>query len=198
MDFKEFCSKIASKEIVVKGINGINVADNADPNNVAKAVEMAKQADQLSQQAKSLFMQNRFEEATTYLAQSIVLEDSLGNLFGVASDLGNLANIYLEMGKVDEAIAGFEKAIEIDVRLLVELFNRHVSNHTTPVDLVVENKLMQGLHLEGLARCLIKKKQFISAAKKTTEAIKAYREARSSSHEAQAQELLTWLAKRAG
>jgi tetratricopeptide (TPR) repeat protein len=195
VSMKDLISKLLKGEATLTQIGSITVAKNANPEGVATAVKTADQATKLSQQAKVLMQQNRFAEAATYLQQSVVLEDSIGNKYGMASDLGNLAAMYVKLKQPEKAKDAYKTALKVSKELLDELPARQARLGTTGAHAEFERNdyhTIYGMHLEGLARCLIPS-DLASAREHTQLALDAYRNGESAVQTAQAQELLDWI-----
>jgi tetratricopeptide (TPR) repeat protein len=195
MSLRDLISKLVSGDAKIKRIGSLTVAPNASPEGVAAAVEIADRATKLSQQAKLLTQQNRWAEAAVYLQQSIVLEDSIGNKYGMASDLGNLAGIYVKLNQHEKAKGAYETALKISKALLDGLPALH-ARMGTPGSLAEfersDYSVMYGMHLEGFARCLIAS-NLQSARDHALLALDAYRNGNSAVHIAQVQELVDWM-----
>lgn len=198
MDKDEFLKNIVQGKTTVNMIGSAGVASSANPRGVAAAVQTSLQAKNFSRRAKELLSQGNFDEAAIYLTQSLVLEDSVGNLQGVASDLGNLASICLEKKMHKKAAEGFEKALELDERVLDEMKERQRRDGgNVGLEVVRQCRFMRGIHLEGLARSAIADGQLADATRSAEQALAAFEEVGEREFVTQIKTLLQWLGSRA-
>jgi len=198
-ELKALIQKIESGEGKIAQIGSVVVGSGADPYGAATAVRISIQATEIAQRGMELWRQGHLEAASTCLVQSLVLEDAIGNLSGISSDLGNLGAIYNDMKIAGKAAAAYRKALQIDAQLLRELPDRADRVGQGPDQVALEHreyKLMEGLHLEGLARSQILRNEFAEARDLVSKALVAYEEAGAERQRAPAQELQTWLLKR--
>ena len=90
LPIRQVMSRIARGQIKLEWIGSISVAKGANPRGVASASMNAIRAEQLAARAKVYFSEDKYAEAFICQLQSLVIEDSIGNLAGISSDLGNL------------------------------------------------------------------------------------------------------------
>jgi tetratricopeptide (TPR) repeat protein len=200
MDLKELLPKVHSGKVRVKQIGSISVADSANPSGVAIALETSQLAKESSKRAKMLWQEGRLEEAASALLQSIVFEDTIGNKYGIASDLGNLATIYSFTGTLEKAKAIYIKALELSGRLIEELPERQKHLGTPPeiaISELREYQLLHGLHLEGLSRCLVSLGNLKDAQDHLKQAMNVYQKAGAARRVSETQALMDRLKGRA-
>jgi tetratricopeptide (TPR) repeat protein len=193
---QEILAGIARGDIQARQIGSVGVADSADPRNVAGAVKAAADAKDLAALARQFQTQGRLTQAFTCFLQSLVLEDLIGNLYGIASDLGNLADLCLEAKNYAQAAAGFSLAIALDRRLLAELPQRQKRKGIGGAPARQERQeyhFMLGVHLNEYAVCLTEQREMERARSFAEQAMGAFREAGRSDAEAKSRKLLEWI-----
>lgn len=152
MSLNKFLRAIADGKASVRRIGSVNVAKDANPHGVADAIKDRNLAVDLSQEGQQLFLVGQSDSAITRLCESIVLEDSLGNVWGLVSDLGNIAEIYRHQKEYDKA-----ENIFVWLRVKVEQLAQKIpSDRPLPTDLSSSYEfrdyhLLYGQHTHGLA-----------------------------------------------
>jgi hypothetical protein len=197
MNFKDLMNKILLGNASVEQIGSTRVANDANPQGVVSALETARRAQEFSMMAKNLWKAGRLEEAVQSLGQSVVLEESIGNLYGVVSDLGNIAAIYRDMHRYGDAE---------DILVWLRTKDEQLIEQPTAAgglrDIGLSEtqrqdyQLLYGLHTEGLARVYISTLRLELAAPLVDEAVSAYQKAKSRDHIEGAEELQRWVRKK--
>jgi tetratricopeptide (TPR) repeat protein len=190
-------NKILLGKASVEQIGSARVAEDANPQGVVSALETARRAQEFSMMAKKLWKAGRLEEAVQSLGQSVVLEESNGNLYGVVSDLGNIATIYRDMHRYGDA-----EDILVWLRTKDEQLIEQPTAASGLRDIGLSEtqrqdyQLLYGLHTEGLARVYIATLRLELAAPLVDEAVSAYQKAKSRDHIEGAEELQRWVRKK--
>ena len=151
-------SSIATGELVVSRIGSVGVAKGANPAGVASAMRAKHEAQEYARAGLQEKQRGRYSSALQLFMNSLAIEDDIGDFFGMASDLGNLADVYRLGGNPEKALVGFERALAIDeelARSLPALYNSKRVPDATQVQELGEANYMRALHFEGKARCLM-------------------------------------------
>jgi hypothetical protein len=156
ISLRELLRKVRSGEAEVQRLGSTRVAADADKGGVASAMENDLLAQSFSSRAKRLSLEGDTSGALHWLCQSIVIQESTGNISGICSDLGNMANIYLQRQEYKIAKEIFTWLRKIDFELINEPSQiGNLRELDLPEHQLRECNLMYGLHSEGLARVYI-------------------------------------------
>jgi hypothetical protein len=194
MDFNSIARRILSREASVQRIGSIPVAPEANPYGVVEAMEMRNQAECLSTQGQDFFRKGQPNRAITCLCQSIVLEDAIGNMWGLISDLGNIAEIYRHCQEYEKAENIFVW-LRVKDQQLIDRANSFVpqSENKAPEYEANDYHLLYGQHTEGLARVYIATNRRKLARPLMPEVLTSYRIAQRSDRILTATDLDDWL-----
>lgn len=198
MNFKSIAKSILSGEASVRRIGSVRVAGDSERHGVVEAMEMLDQAKDLSRRGQEFFLQGEPDRAITCLCQSIVLEDAIGNMWGLASDLGNIAEIYRHCREYEKAENIFEW-LRIRDQQLINKGQRSVpQTENEPSDHEFNDyHLLYAQHTEGLARVYIATGRRKLAVPLMAEILNSYRIAQRGDRIQTATDLDNWLREHA-
>ena len=197
LSLKDMLRKIASGDAKVTGIANVDVPDGADSDAVIAAITNTDQARQLSSRGLALAQNGQFEEAIVTLHESVAVEESLGNTWGIASDLGNIGECYRELKQWKQAEEVFRRALRLVGQMLADLERSPERKPSTNFQ-IQDCHRMYGLDSEGLSRTLIAVGRAKEAAPIVEEAIQAYDSANAEHEGMLARRLRDWLLTSAG
>jgi hypothetical protein len=193
MSLRSFIRSILDGKSSPRRIGSVTVAEDADRYNLVAAIKDQDTAKSLSLAAQSLFLAGFPDAAVTKLCESIVLEDSIGNMWGLVSDLGNIAEIWRHGGKYDKA-----EEIFIWLRLKVEALIAKPdprSDYAPTEHELRDYWLLYGQHTHGLALVYVSTKRLGLANDLVPEMLNAYEKAGNPDGVRTATELRSWLKK---
>ena len=191
---KELIKKILAGKTSVNRIGSARVALGADPSGVVVALETAALAEEFARSAKELRRKGEVEAAIQGFCRSVVLEEFVGNLWGISSDLGNVAEIYRDLKKYDIAEEIYVWLRELDEHLINEPAQvGDLRKLETPDEQMQDYRLLFGLHSEGLAMVYVATGRYPLAMKLIPEIERSYETAGRKDDLSRVHDLRTWL-----
>jgi hypothetical protein len=177
MDLSGMKKKLLSGEPIER-IGSSRVAPDADREGLAVAIENAELALQFARMAEHALGRGDPESAIYTYCQSIVFEESINNIWGICSDLGNVAEIYRLMGVYDKAEEIYVWLRMKDTELQVEPpEGTGLRPIAVPERQIKDYFMLHALHTEGLARVYIATGRKSSAIALMDEMINSYTKA---------------------
>jgi tetratricopeptide (TPR) repeat protein len=173
-NFENIVRGILDQEIQVLQIGSVRVSPNAKPVNLVIALETRQQAHDLSTKGREFTLMGDFDSALAAFRQSIVLEESLGNYWGIASDLGNMAEIYRQARDYDRAENLLVWLREFDQSLIHEFFARPRDFTEGRREQLKDYYLLFGMHSESLLRIYLATDRAQFASQIAAEMIDSY------------------------
>ena len=189
----DLLKKIDSGEAEVIGVGNAPVTPGANADEMLAAVENASVAQEFSAKGLALARSGHLEEALVALYKSVAMEESVGNTWGIASDLGNIGECHRQLKQWKQAEVVFMRARALVQDLLKQC---GASHSKVPAALEFADYCeMYGKHSEGLARVLIAMGRKKEAVSEVQEAIEGYVGANNVEGALGARKLQAWLSK---
>jgi tetratricopeptide (TPR) repeat protein len=156
------------------GAQGIPDVDALDESTKTE-LTLRLQAEFLSREARAARISKQPEIAIQLLLRSLMIEHSLKNESGIASDLGNLGALYFDVGQLNKAEITLKKALDMDEQ--------------------AERQIDMAINLYWLGQVEIRKKRFDEAHKLVGRSFQILSSANHNFADS-AKELLAWIEKK--